>query len=666
MLPLNQPKGSTIGILQDGKTVQEAFDIIGRGFDSASEIRGKNLKGFKGFYLRNKFLFGVMYQSGGRFFEDTDDFSSPDDGIFTLVSADGARFKRDVGQAGEVQMDWFFNPDTDGHDYSLVINRVASYYAPGDAGDTTLSATRKRGAVVIGPGGTRTCLTPAVMNTYDNSIDWKNTTLDFSTSGITSGYYTRVKTSRNSFMNNLSIVGPLSRDSSRTVSGILFSSNAPNIKGIPCMGLTVNNLSVDRCARSLEFGNNAYILTFNNASLNGGYKGIYTNGVPKNAGENITFHNSRITNGVQYIDASIPIKFTETSFDYSGFVREADMVANQGMAMFNTGADLGFTRCHFEWGNENSRWMGPVFKGDVTISIKDSVYWNSGAEVMDSGATYRRQTITAFHEAPNRAVGLLDIDGLEVANSDLNGVAGSWGTGQIVNLRNIKPGRHLNMYKNYWKAPASSVDDYGFYMNSKLPTMTPATVQDGTADSAVALYRAVTKAKESSSDSNLNSFGYDGTSSTLSINTTSTWTGNNASIELFAEARPMEFYQAYVAILPRSIPNSADGDRVSISVSVEAGVFNSAGDFVTGKRLCWPLKSTGVNQSKVLRTNGLTEYGSAATLPAVPVGCTHVRLRITLTDFYVSATGNTLGVNIRCPRLEAFSATTQSYAAKTH
>lgn len=97
---LNQPKGSTIGVLRDGRTIQEAFD----GIASASALRTTEpvQQGQRITISQVDSESGPM--SGGEFWYDAADTSSIHNGITVIVTPSGKRWKR---VENYIDLSWF-------------------------------------------------------------------------------------------------------------------------------------------------------------------------------------------------------------------------------------------------------------------------------------------------------------------------------------------------------------------------------------------------------------------------------------------------------------------------------------------------------------------------------------------------------------------------------
>lgn len=87
----NQPKGSTIGVLRDGRTIQQAFDKM-RYADTLQELRTMEPVGPRDVATVRRATEDSVLVNAPVYY-DKNDTTSPDDGISVFVTAGGARWK---------------------------------------------------------------------------------------------------------------------------------------------------------------------------------------------------------------------------------------------------------------------------------------------------------------------------------------------------------------------------------------------------------------------------------------------------------------------------------------------------------------------------------------------------------------------------------------------
>lgn len=598
------------------------------------------------------------YRNGGVFIADFDDKTSLDDGVFTIISASGVRYKRQMPDDGSYQIDWWMDPLTDADDYSLVINKCSAYFDPGqgkDNGDIYQSWdwTGKiklcpYNVTIVGSGGTRKCVSDIILNAWTNSWDFKCTNLDFS-SVTTSGHtHLWIKKANATSIKNLTIRGAFLQDdiilnSDNTLKeirklnvGLLLHTNAPNIDGVPCRGITFDGVHLDGVARPIQYGNNAYIHSWNNGSIKHFYEALSLKSDLSNTGENIKFNSVHMTDGFRWAAAFLEAKYKNCSFDYTGAVNTRLQKAFEGKALF--AAKGAFSECHFETGNMNSRWTGSWFGGDV--QIKDSVLWLAETDSRDKdGVRY-----CSFNSFIN-ASGVSTIDGLDVANADLNGEDGCWmAGGGSVSLKNIIYPKGLNQWANFYIGEKRQYADFACSVFSGLYN------PDDTINE-IARYKARYKLKEYLPYA-ASRIGFDATAHTIILNTTSKDINNEAGFYLYAPIEYMKSYKAAACIF--SFARTQDLSDYEIIAEIHSVVISNGSETVLD-RITWRGSAKANNWCDTGFTSQLNPANHA----------THLRLFVCAQKFYTTADNKEVSINIRCPRM--FVLTTNGFTtAKTH
>ncbi|WPH68637.1 hypothetical protein [Stenotrophomonas phage BUCTxx100] len=623
------------------------YDFANKVVDSVAVLR--NLTAGK-LVRRTLVKNSAGYANGGEFVADPLDTTTADDGVFTIISKDNIRFKRSLPASGRYQIDWWYDPTTDSADYSLVINKAANFVKTSNSDDTALLPTYQTGLTMVGSGGIKKCLTGAVIFAYLNDWDFNGTILDYTGTTLTGIDYFRVRTARCSTVSNLTIRGLTSKDQVSNNTGFAMGSFAPNVYGVPCASVEINNLLVENASNAIRLGSNVYIVKFSNSYFTGYLKGITCDASPVNSGENMSFDHCVFANGAMPIFlTTFSLNFLHCSFDYNGWGTEAAMLAWKDNGYFNINGNMNFDRCHFEWGNQFSRWQGPVFKGIGTVSIKDSVIHIADIQNIDSGMTYPRNIHTYFYQSTdaNLKTSFLILQDVNVANSCWDTSNGAWTNGFRCDMDGMVISRFQGMYRNFWKTPYT---DFTNYVNSHLPSLLPNSTYQNTAAAAIAAYPASSKLTMTG-DSNA-TISYDSTNNAIIVSTTTNTTSNVVTLDWYVRAVPYAFPLWSTSIIGDSANTTVAGDlaNVNLAGSVMGGFLASNGTFTATQRLTWTPTAAGIATAKSLRTAYIT--GTDDYLPCSDANIEYIRLRITLTNFYATTAGNKITAKITPPRLE--------------
>lgn len=396
------------------------------------------------------------------------------DGVMIVNADDGRQWFRSVND-GVFNIDWWYR-DTDVDDYSLTITRASDWTAVnGQEWWQMLIPTTPAGLCFRGPGGTRKCKTQAKIKMWKVDWDFNGMFLDFRESPTLNLECMRVEYATFSpRLSNLRLVG--SRDEGRDMSGLCVFYPTASLFGMATNQVHVSDLVVENFAKGVVFGENSYIQKWDSIILRHCDICIWTRRTVDsegnvtfqtgNAGEKIVFYKSLLADSRQAMDVAHNIWFDNTSFDYIGFGTHIAQLANQDSGIFvirNTYVD--FFKCHFEWGNANSRNARPVFRtyNGGGFYITDGTWHSVGTFLSNKtdtnyrppadhpewkNDTTRYQILDYFHfdETPDLS-GFGYIDGWKLINADINK---GWTNSTKFEMKNIIAPGHVNMYREMY------------------------------------------------------------------------------------------------------------------------------------------------------------------------------------------------------------------------
>lgn len=613
-------------------------------YSSISKLRSSN-ETRSTVYIDNYTLSdGRVILCGGLFKLDSSDNTSSDDTALTIVTSNGARYKRILPTDGEYQIDWWFDPATDQDDYSLTFQRCANFTKSSNHDDTAY-VDKLKYVTFVGSGGIRYFKSGVTLWIYRNTWDFRGMCLDFTqVADDTTAVWLR--NANNSNFKNVRIQGKWSKsnitvNSDGTYSvkdnsiGLYLHTNAPNIYGTAVSSTVFDGVNVYGFKYPIRYGNNAYIHKWTNGTLGNYFAGLSAIDNPQNTGENITFDFFNITDGVLYMKNWIQSKHHKCSFDYSGLGDSSTATAFKSEYLFSA-RKLDFSDCHFEWGNSNSIFYGSVMKCD-DVQINDGTLWLSTTDLTMLNHPY-------FCEATDLKKATLIINGFEATNTMWNGYGGAWGNGQRVTLDKISPTTVGSMWKNFWKSPSKS---YGDYTNSMLTGMNLDSTSAGTATNAYNYYIASTRLQtDANGDKKI--LTYDATANSLTAKSYLTDKNGSMYIYLYADSIPNCVFNASMAFFASDASIASDKQNPTISLNISEGWLDSSGSYVKMQDLIYP--PTAKDGDQYVHTDGI----NVANRPLSTNKSNKIRLEILISNFYVTGTNNEyVAITFRCPRLES-------------
>lgn len=570
--------------------------------------------------MRNTRIGKVQYANGGNFIFDSSDKTSKDDGVMVIVTKTGQRFKREV-VSGDIQIDWFFDPVLHASDYSLTINKASRWVeVNGDEWWTTITPTTPSALTMVGPGGIRKCNTPVMLRMIMVSWDFRGTMLDWATGAVGQTNISVIFGNRNSTLSNLRMT--TATDLKQTA--INVSTSSSNAHGKPVSFINFNQIAIFRHDIAWDLGNNCYLNNWLQCTTHGVRLAI---NAPKssNAGETLVWTKCIFGDGRgPYLKTGMPMTFHGCSFDYSGHKSEADQLANadkEGLFNIDSCTVLMYG-CGNEYGNKNSRWSGPVWKGTGIIKLYECQWILTTSSTIEPEETTPHLRHNYYFEDTSADLSSrVYLSGFYCPNPDLIGFRGSWTNGCFIKVTDSYPGRHKDMWRNYNLGKGGNI-------------LTVPDPKDG--------YFTVNRVKcsggtvVSPTETSLFKIALDYATGKLIV-TTSDLTRVAKTISFYAPAVEGNWYGGKC---------SAKGNRDQPTVKVAVSTFAVTGYVapdnsiteLSAQRQIWatPIEgiSTEIQTSPSLRITGI---GTSEYLPLSPPGTQWVRVSIELANFGIAA-----------------------------
>ncbi|QDB71221.1 neck protein [Serratia phage Moabite] len=398
--------------------------------------------------MRNFRQGNVQYKNGGDWVYDANDKTTKDDGVMCVVTNTGERFKRDIS-SGSIETDWFFDPVMDIADYSLTLNKAAEWVeVKGTEWWQTWLPSTPAYITMVGPGGVRTCKKPVWLRMWAVSWDFRGTLLDFTGGAVGQTNVSVVYGHRNSTLSNLRMLSSVALKQK----GINVSTTSGNIHGLSAAFLNFNNISINRHDIAWDLGDNCYLNNWFQCTTQGCRLPI---NAPKsaNAGETLVWTKCIFGDGIgPYLNTGMSMTFHGCSFDYSGYKTEADQLANaEKEGLFNIdNCTVIMYGCGNEYGNLNSRWTGPVWRGSGIIKLYECQWILTQSSTVEPKETTPHLVHNYYFEDTSADLSSkVYLEGFYVPNPDLNRFSGSWTNGCFIKVTESYPGRYKDMWRNY-------------------------------------------------------------------------------------------------------------------------------------------------------------------------------------------------------------------------
>lgn len=569
--------------------------------------------------MRNTRIGKVQYANGGNFIFDASDKATKDDGVMTIVTKTGQRFKREV-VSGDIQIDWFFDPVLHASDYSLTITKASEWVeVSGTEWWQSFTPSTPSALTMVGPGGVRKCNKPIKLRMWMVSWDFRGTMLDFAEGAIGQTNISVIYGHRNSTLSNLRMTtGP-----DRLQKGINVSTSAGNIHGMSAAFLNFNQIGINRHDIAWDLADNCYLNNWLQCTTQGVRLAI---NAPKsaNAGETLVWNKCVFGDGRgPYFSTGMPMTFNECSFDYSGYKNEADQLANANKeGLFNIdNCTILMRGCGNEYGNLNSRWSGPVWKGSGIIKLEECQWILTNSSVIEPEETTPHLRHTYYFEDTSADLSSrVYLKGFYVPNPDLTGFNGEWTNGCFIEVKESYPGRYKDMWRNYTLGKGSNVFTSAEPKNVGYLTINRPKCVGGTVISPVetSLFKVTTNGNKL-------------------VITSSDTTRVAKNFSFYVKAKAGNWYGSRLTVTAnREMPTVKIGTNAYAVVGFVASdnSITSLGE----QRQTWTNSITAVGPvAKTTPGIRMTQLGTTEYLPLAPVGTEWVRVAIELTDFGIAA-----------------------------
>jgi hypothetical protein len=313
-------------------------------------------------------------KGGGEFYYDSTDTTSADDGILTFVTAGGKRWKRVLKnnritpQMFGMVLDGVTDEGTKFADLVSALSALSTestYYVINGQGKTLLKSTSITiDLVKVGLED---------LNILDNTA-YVGATPYYILKLEGTALSSRKHKGRRMVFDRVEIAGGASRG---VVSTILQNVNGVLIAPtVDLSGLVISDSQIRYVNIGVVFGNNAYLITFEDTKINSVNLAMATTVFTgeqvanlNNAGENMCMNNCVIgdSNMIARLQGFECFwTFNATSFDYTGGPVGSNY---KQFANFRQGTRLDFIGCHFESGNASDCWTDNFFDTDTSVSI---------------------------------------------------------------------------------------------------------------------------------------------------------------------------------------------------------------------------------------------------------------------------------------------------------
>lgn len=371
MASLSAAGGASAVGTSDGITVQKVFD----GCVTYAELRTFEPTKQKQIINLNTPINliptgGFGYSTGGRFYYDSTDTSTADDGWGCVVTAGGARWKR-VIENSVLNLSWMgIKPGDDLSDaLQSAVDFVTAFMKKADFYSRPIIAINS---------GNYTCSKQVTIPSTIGIVAYGNVNIDGSSITDNSAYIFKVTNLDNAITasfwqgDNLSSINGVLRllGAGRDGTGVsgLFVGNETSGKS-QCRNFSVRNMSINNCQNALTFGSiDTYLFSANNLRLEQNWINLNSpNSTSSNSGERMSFTNC-IFGGANkdhiYINTpGMDIVYQNCSFDFtSGDVLE---IGSSGSYFAQK-----FTDCHFEG------WDGYLVNAPVNATNR-AIFFNN-------------------------------------------------------------------------------------------------------------------------------------------------------------------------------------------------------------------------------------------------------------------------------------------------
>ncbi|UQT03068.1 hypothetical protein TOTORO_02050 [Serratia phage vB_SmaS-Totoro] len=569
--------------------------------------------------MRNFRLNGVQYKNGGEWIYDANDRTTADDGVMCIVTKTGERFKRDVS-SGNIEIDWFFDPILHASDYALTVMKAGEYVeVKGTEWWQTWTPSTPTYLTMVGPGGVRKCKTEIWLRMWGVSWDFRGTMLDFTEAKDGQTNISVVYGHRNSTLSNLRMVSAVAKKQK----GINVSTTSGNIHGLSAAFLNFNNISINRHDIAWDLGDNCYLNNWFQCTTQGVRLAI---NAPKsaNAGETLVWTKCIFGDGIgPYLNTGMAMTFHGCSFDYSGYKTEADQNANADKeGLFNIdNCTVLMYGCGNEYGNLNSRWTGPVWRGSGIIKLYECQWILTHSSTVEPNETTPHLIHNYYFEDTSTDLSSqVYLHGFLVPNPDITRFNGQWTNGCFIKMTESYPGRYKDMWRNYTLGKGANIlispnpNNVG-YLTINRPRLTGGTAVSPTETSLFKISTSGNKLVVTSSDT----------------------TRANKTISFFAKAKAGNWYGSQLSV---------NGNREMPEVKVSTNCYSTVGyvaqdNSITTlgeQRQTWTNQLSGITTTPKL-TPGIrmTQLGTTEYLPLSPAGTEWVRVAIEIYGFGINA-----------------------------
>lgn len=292
---------------------------------------------------------GYGNKTNCRYYYDDSDRTTPSDGLFTIVTASGKRWKR-INDRGFISLSDFFKPGVTS-DQSAKLQIVVNY------------AVLNNLFLLGSPKLTIYCSSPVIISPLLQS-DWNGTTIQ-QHADMTSGYLIGLMHSWSLSgqyvpgkpLDNLTLTGKFSTeysiaDETNNVDGLYIGGGTTQVSDLMFSRLQVQ--AFRRCVRFV--GPSCYLLTFIDAKIMSAWSRGLSFEFTVDSGENIRFIGGKIGNCVnksfnalgvynEVASSGIDLTFTDVSFDYN----DIDGILEHSRVHLDV--------CHLENNNNNPKWI---------------------------------------------------------------------------------------------------------------------------------------------------------------------------------------------------------------------------------------------------------------------------------------------------------------------